>query len=417
MIGLVGTALALTGDYSGVLAPAPGVELPIVFHFDGAGGTMDSPSQGATGIPVQVIESGPKIRIVVERIGGSWSGERDGERLTGTWSQGAATFPLELTVGLPERPDRPQTPVQPLPYTESELQVPVLPGVVLAGTLTTPAGKGPHPYVVMITGSGPQDRHESLLGHQPFRVIADRLARAGIGSYRYDDRGIGASTGDFGAATSKDFAVDAAAALAALRARGLRRIGYLGHSEGALIAPLSHGITPADFLVLLAPPGVPGSDLIQLQALRIAEASGVPAAQLASIRARNTEVFGVLTRDGTRAELQEALQGVPDAEAQLKQLDSPWFRTFVALDPAVALASVEVPVLALIGGRDLQVPPDQNLPALRGALAGNKRAVIDEVPGLNHLFQPTETGLPAEYGTIETTFDEATLARIVKWIR
>ena len=163
----------------------------------------------------------------------------------------------------------------------------------------------------MITGSGPQDRNESLAGHQPFRVIADRLARAGIGSYRYDDRGVGASVGDFSAATSHDFAIDAIAALKALRARGITQVGYLGHSEGGLVGPLAQLEQPGDFLVLLAPPGVPGAAIAQEQAVRIAEAAGVKPDELEQIRRTNAAVFAVLERKGSHAELKQALSVLP----------------------------------------------------------------------------------------------------------
>ena len=418
MIWWCAVASALTGDFSGMLQSGAGPGLPVVFHLGDTASTMDSPSQGATGIPVQVVVEGVAITIDVRAIGGKWTGKQVGERLVGVWFQGQRSFDLELRPGLPQAPRRPQSPVSPLPYTEAELAVPVMPGVVLAGTLATPAGPGPHPYVVMITGSGPQDRNESLAGHQPFRVIADRLARAGIGSYRYDDRGVGASVGDFSAATSHDFAIEAIAALKALRARGITQVGYLGHSEGGLVGPLAQLEQPGDFLVLLAPPGVPGAAIAQEQAVRIAEAAGVKPDELEQIRRTNAAVFAVLERKGSHAELKQALSILPEAEAraQLAQLSTAWFQIFAQLDPAKALQPIRVPVLALIGGRDLQVVPSQNLEPLRKALADCPDATVEEVPGLNHLFQPTATGLPAEYGTIETTFDEATLARIASWI-
>jgi len=418
------TALAQPiGDFSGALQPAPGVELRIVFHLEEGGGTMDSIDQGALGIPLSSVKlDGEQFHIGVDSIGGSWEGVLDGDTLRGTWAQGPARFPLVLertTASIPL--DRPQTPKPPFPYSERELSVPVDASITLAGTLTLPAGKGPHPVLVFITGSGPQDRDESLMGHQPFRVLADHLARNGVGSYRYDDRGVAESTGDFSSATSFDFATDASAALQAVRGLdGVGAVGYLGHSEGGIVAPLAQRSAPADLLVLLAPPGVDGKQLILEQSARIAAVGHASPMQIGAARELNEAVYKALLEGADHSSLVKLLRpalGADAAEAQVSQLETPWFRTFLTYDPAPALSKLHVPVLALIGERDLQVPADQNLPVIRQALAGNSQAVVEQLPGLNHLLQPTETGAPTEYASIPTTIDPTALNTISDWVK
>jgi pimeloyl-ACP methyl ester carboxylesterase len=300
--------------------------------------------------------------------------------------------------------------------------------------------------VILVSGSGPQDRDEQLLGHRPFLVLADHLTRAGVAVLRYDDRGVGKSTGDFQAATSDDFADDAQAAITFLAARGevdAKRVGIVGHSEGGLIAPIVAARSEVPrFIVLLAGPGMPSVDLLALQGRLIAEASGV-APDAAKRNAEQSEkILAMVAAGKPDEEIKQALRGALEAEfavnpetkdtpeaeraskidqltdQQWAAIGSPWMRRFLAMDPREALRKVKVPVLALNGERDLQVPPKENLAGIAAALkeAGNAAVTTLELPGLNHLFQTSKTGAPSEYATIEETFAPAALDAVTAWI-
>jgi hypothetical protein len=339
---------------------------------------------------------------------------------------------------------RPQHPQPPFPYRSEEVTVESVPGVRLAGTLTLPQGQGPYPAVVLVSGSGPQDRDETLLGHKPFLVLSDHLTRNGIAVLRLDDRGTGRSTGSFAASTSEDFARDAAAALRWLRARPEVRddaVGIVGHSEGGMIGPMVAARYPDDvnFLVLLAGPGMPSADLLMLQGALISRAGGEPEAEVQRTLTLQRALFGAIaqTADSTalHARLREisarfqaslpaeerALPAYSDAtmEATLGTLVSPWYRWFIRYDPAPALRATRVPVLALNGSKDLQVPADENLGGIARALraAGNRDVTTEALPGLNHLFQTATTGAPSEYAQIEETIAPVVLERVTAWIR
>jgi hypothetical protein len=416
-------------------------KLRMVFHItntaDGLAATADSPDQGATGIPVtSVTRDGASLKLEMKQIGGVFQGKisEDHASIVGTWSQGGSGFPLVLkrvkdTSELERR--RPQNPVKPYPYHEEEVSYDnKLQGDRLAGTLTIPQGKGPFPAVLLITGSGPQDRDESLMGHKPFLVLSDFLTRQGIVVLRVDDRGVGKSTGDFAAATTADFATDVEAGVAFLKRRSEvdpQRIGLIGHSEGADIAPMvaarNHDV---GFIVMMAGSGVPGDQLLVEQILLISEASGLKKEAAEKNAAEEREILALVVKEKDPAklkqELHEKLRGQsnePQLGAQIAALMSPWFRYFLTYDPADALRKVTCPVLALSGEKDLQVPPKQNLPAIRKALedGGNKNFEIVELPGLNHLFQTAETGAPSEYSTIEETLSPVALEKIASWIR
>jgi hypothetical protein len=312
-------------------------------------------------------------------------------------------------------------------------------GVRLAGTLTKPRGRGPFPAVLLATGSGPQDRDEALLGHRPFLVLADRLTRAGLAVLRCDDRGVGGSTGSFAGATTLDFAADARAGLAYLRSRrdvDRTRIGLIGHSEGGIVAPLVAADGGVAFVVLLAAPGVPGDSLLALQGAAVLRAMGESDSVVAWNGRLQRRLFAVLKAPGESSGLRQRLLEVIDRAvdelpadqrgvvnrsnmtAQAEMMSSPWFRWFVAYDPAPALARLACPVLALNGALDMQVPAKENLAAITRALAaaGNRDARTLELPGLNHLLQTSPTGSPAEYGTIEETIAPAALDTIATWI-
>lgn len=427
------------------------VNLRLVFNINSANGalaaTMDSPDQGAKGIPVSGVDvQGDAVVLAVKAAAGSYEGKisPDGRRIDGVWKQGGSSFPVPLQKqDAPFVLDRPQEPKPPFPYAAVEVRFPGMkPGIELAGTLTVPQGDGPFPAVVLVTGSGQQNRDEELMGHRPFAVIADHLTRGGIAVLRYDDRGVGGSKGDVASATTLDFADDAEAAFSFLAARpevDPRRTGIAGHSEGGLIGPIVAARNPAvTFLVLLAGPGLPGDRIVQSQREAIGRASGMDEKQLAWSTEVNRRLYAVAKGPGDAAAVAaelgriyvEAIDSNPslspaqkeeakrNPDAALAPLATPWYRTFLALDPAAYLSKVRVPVLALNGSKDLQVPADDNLFAIGAALmaAGNQGGSLRKLDGLNHLFQHAGTGLPEEYGKITETFASEALAAVRDWI-
>jgi pimeloyl-ACP methyl ester carboxylesterase len=429
----------LDGDWQGVVV-GPVAKLRIVLHVrTGRFGTtalMDSPDQLAYGIVLeQLARGGDKVSFRQSAIHGAYTGvlSADGNTIAGAWTQGAST-PLVFTktTGEPAVARRPQTPVKPYPYREEEVAFDSAPGVRLAGTLTLPPGKGPFPAAVLITGSGAQDRDETLLGHKPFLVIADRLTRDGIAVLRYDDRGFGKSTGEFAKALTTDFAVDAAAGVAFLRKRSdidAARVGLIGHSEGGLVAPMvaakDHNL---GFVVLLAGPGAPLSEVLAAQRLALGPGMGIgPKALAASQTVMDHAVAAMRgAKDDAEAEARVAAvltaEGAPlgispaVAAAQAKQLSSGWMRGLLTYDPRPTLAQVRAPILAVNGSKDLQVPMKQNLDGIRAATKANRDVTIVELPGLNHLLQTAPTGAVGEYADIEETVAPIALDTISGWI-
>jgi Dienelactone hydrolase and related enzymes len=443
-------ALSLAGTWLGTLE-VQSQALRIVFNVSEEKGklsaTMDSPDQGAKGIPVSAVKvEGTKVRLELQAIRAAYEGElsADGTRLDGAWSQGGMKLPLAL-----ERQAgafalaRPQEPKAPFPYKVEEVAVENKKGGAhLAGSLVIPAGIGPFPAVVFVTGSGQQNRDEEIFGHKPFLVIADYLARRGVASLRCDDRGVGGSRGEVTKATSLDFADDAEAELEYLASRPEVKkgaVGIIGHSEGGLIAPIvASRNAKVSFIVLLAGPGVPGEELLYLQGAAIAKAQGASDAEVAAGQAVNRKLYTIAKGDSPEPQARDALK-----KAYLEYLDSsssisaedkakagqsvdqlvapllsPWFRSFLALDPASYLAKVKVPVLALNGSKDLQVPAAQDLAGIKAALgpAASPKNKLVELEGLNHLFQHAGTGAPDEYGTIEESFAPEALAAVGDWI-
>ncbi|MDF1504923.1 alpha/beta fold hydrolase [Roseisolibacter sp. H3M3-2] len=436
------------GTWQGTLqSGAQALRLGLQVRRDSAGtlaGEMVSIDQGGVRLPAVLAVRGDTLVATMGGAGATFTGVLTRDSLLGRWAQGGGSGPLAmgrvaaLATAAPPKP-RPQDPAPPFPYRTEEVRIASAPGVTLAGTLVLPPGDGPFPAAVLVSGSGPQDRDETLLGHRPFLVLADHLARRGIATLRYDDRGTAGSTGDFAAATSVDLAADAEAAVRVLRARaGVRRdaVGIVGHSEGGLIAPLVASRTPdVAFAVLLAGPGVPGDSILLLQQRLIAAAQGVPTLMLDQLVASNRRVFAAVraSRDSADAArrvgavLDSVAATLPEAQraAARRQLDvggrqvlTPWMRHFVVYDPRPALRATRVPVLALNGTLDLQVPYAENLRAVGAALreGGNRDVTLVEMPGLNHLFQTAKTGAPAEYATIEETFAPAALERVSGWI-
>ncbi|MFO0976209.1 MAG: alpha/beta fold hydrolase [Planctomycetaceae bacterium] len=412
---------------------------------------FDSLSQKAGGFKaVRTVKDGAWT-VTVEGVKGTFEGtaSADGKSVAGKWSQGGPQLDLTLqrseTSPEPEKPKRPQTPAPPFPYAATEVTFPsVEDGVVLAGTLTVPKTPQPasgFPAAILISGSGPQDRDETLLDHKPFAVIADALTRRGICVLRFDDRGTAESTGTFATATSENFAADVKGAIRFLKSQqgvNAKQIGLIGHSEGGLIAPIvSAGNADVAWIVLLAGPAVNGTEILKSQGRLIAQAEGITDAAVLDAQTKSQDVLISLVLQNPKASADELLPKAmeqladmaPKEESKLaefkaglsgglKELSSPWFRFFLVHDPGVVLEKVTCPVLALNGEKDTQVDPKLNLPRIREALkkAGNGNSIVEEVPGVNHLFQSCLRGGVSEYNTIEETIAPAVLKKVADWI-
>ena len=415
------------------------IKLRVVFKIlstaEGLSAQLQSPDQSPAWLPAtSVTRHGSAITITLKELGVVFEGKigDDFNSIDGTFTQMGNPLPLSLK-RIKDQAElevpRPQNPVKPYPYREQDVTyINKAAGDTLAATITVPPGKGPFPAVLLIAGSGPHDRDESLLGHKPFLVLADYLTRKGIVVLRADKRGVGKSTGEYAKDTTADFATDAEAGVAYLMSRpevDRRKIGLIGHSEGAIIAPMAAvGDADVAFIVMMAGSGVPGDQIIVEQGRLIAMAGGESKEKADEDAVKQRETMTLVETEKDPAALERLLgaklatEGVPDAgiSAQIKAVSSPWFRFFLTYDPATALRKLTIPVLDLNGSLDLQVPPAQNLPAIRKALAGNQRAEVDELPGLNHLFQNAKTGSPAEYEQIEETISPVALDKIAKWI-
>ena len=442
-------APSILGDWQGAIS-ITGVTLQIAVRFsqgpDGLAATIDIPQQGANGIALTSVSYDPP-GVHFELPAGLglavFDGEHVADSITGSFVQGGvtATFELARAVDAPAPPERDS-----LPYAEEELAF-TNGDVTLAGTLTIPAsGGGPHPAVVMITGSGPQNRDEEMFGFKPFRLIADHLTRNGIAVFRYDDRGVGGSTGSVNESTTEDFAYDALAAIAHLKTRSdiaPEAIGLLGHSEGGVVAPLAATKSPdVAFTILLAGTAVVGEEILYAQGELILRASGATEAQIEEQKRFQQRVFAAIkTGEGWeeleadfRAQLATQLDSMPAAQrqaiadvaafidtqvqGQLYSARTPWFEYFLSYDPAPALRQTTVPVLALFGELDLQVPAALNSEKMDQALreGGNADYTIETLPRANHLFLAATTGSPSEYATLEKEFVPELLPRIADWI-
>jgi pimeloyl-ACP methyl ester carboxylesterase len=402
---------------------------------------LDSLDQGVTGLPANhVTLKDPIIHFEIPSVAGVYEGTVNGAKnaMTGKWSQTSAdNLPLDF-----KRSDqtlelrRPQTPARPFPYAEEEVTFGGgAKGIALAGTLTLPKGEGPFPAALLVAGSGPQDRDQSLANHRPFLLIADALTRKGIAVLRYDKRGVAKSTGNPDTATTMDLAADAQAALAFLKSRKEidgSRIGLIGHSEGAIIAPYLAGHSKeVKWLVLLAVPATTGERTLLNQSELIGRAGGLSDEQLEPSLAFDQAAYALVRKEKDPGALAEKLvalvkesgldAALPPAtlETQLRMLASAWFRFFLDYDPLPNLKTVSCPVLALYGQKDLQVSAKANLPLLQKAFhdAMNTQAETREMPELNHLFQHAYTGTPAEYAAIEETFSPEALTLIVDWVK
>ncbi|MFQ5794410.1 MAG: alpha/beta hydrolase family protein [Candidatus Bipolaricaulia bacterium] len=439
----------LDGHWEGAIQIA-GTELIIMVNFEtneeGLKATIDIPQQGATGLALTNVRYEPsKVHFELQAGPGLaiFDGELKDGTISGDFEQSgiSGTFQLKRGEAMKEEPE----PEEPLPYKEEEIRF-QNEDITLAGTLTLPLTSGPHPAVVLITGSGAQNRDEELFGFRPFRIIADHFTRNGIAVLRYDDRGVGGSTGDVSQSTTEDFAGDVLAAVKLLQGRSdinPRQIGLLGHSEGGIVAPLAASRSEdIAFIILMAGTGVTGEKILQAQLELIMRADGATDAGIEKALENQRRTFEAMrTGEGwdeiearIRQEIltslekmsknqREAITDVDQfvnsvVEQQLQSVQSPWFKFFLDYDPVSALEEVTIPVLALFGELDLQVPAEMNKEAIERALeeTGNPDHTTIVLPKANHLFQTAETGSPSEYAILEKAFVPGFLDLIADWI-
>ena len=435
----------LEGRWAGSVVLPTG-ELPFSVTFETGDGepaaTMDIPVQGALGLPLTAVSYAEgRVHFELQASIGLavWDGALDGDRIEGNFTQGVAigTFAIERAEAVEPEPE------EPVPYREEEVSF-ENGETHLEGTLTLPEGAGPFPGVVMLTGSGPQNRDEELVGFPLFRVIADHLTRRGIAVLRYDDRGVGGSTGNVAQSTTSDFAGDALAGIARLSEHAdidPARVGLVGHSEGAVVAPVAASRSDAvRFVVLLAGTSVPGAEIIYEQAAALSRAAGAREEDIVWATGFQRRLFAAMEagedldahREEFAAQIRAAIDRLSEAQRapisdvdgyvqaqidqQINALQSPWFRHFLTYDPAEALRETRVPVLALFGGLDLQVLPGQNRGPMAEALSGNPDVTLEVLPRANHLFQAATTGSNAEYAMLEKAFVDGFLDTISDWI-
>jgi pimeloyl-ACP methyl ester carboxylesterase len=436
----------ITGKWNGTLK-VQGMDLRLIFHISKGDSTydakMDSPDQKVFEIQASVTNfENSTLNIEIAKLGIRYQGEYKSNGIEGFFYQSGQSFPLNLTRNLIAKKAlvRPQEPKMPYPYFSEEVRFPSEGGKIeLAGTLTLPHSKNKFPTAILITGSGPQNRDEEFMTHKPFLVLADHLTKSGIAVLRYDDRGFGQSTGNHGRATSADFANDVRAAIAYLKTRkeiDKTRIGLVGHSEGGLIAPIVATDTNVAFIVLLAGPGVSGSQILLKQAELITRAAGMDEESVQrqlKISRGAFELFSLYGEDESfENRLQEYLhdvisnnrliipEGMNEEElikVQVSQFRQPWMRYFLKYDPVTSLERIKCPVLALNGEKDVQVAPE-NLTIIEKAIrqGGNGNVTVREFSNMNHLFQTCKTGAMDEYATIEQTIDPLVLAEISGWV-
>ncbi len=436
----------LSGHWEGEIT-IPGQPLAIKLDLSRSGeeweGSIDIPMQGAKGLALGAFDViGETVEFQISGVPGTptFVGTFRDDRIEGDFKQAGATMKFWLGRETLAGPNRPQEPKPPFPYREEEVAY-ENGAVGLAGTLTLPPGEGPFPAALLITGSGPQDRDEALVGHRPFWVLADHLTRAGIAVLRVDDRGVGGSSGgSVMESTSADFATDVITGVEFLKADvRIREIGVIGHSEGGVVGPMAAAQSEdIAFVVMMAGTGVSGSAILIEQLELIARAQGATEEMVASSLKLQRRAIAIISDDGPRDERKEQMRAVveeqlaaaPETAALSGQereqaIDqavagalNPWFEAFVKLDPRVALRQVKVPVLVLNGDLDLQVDADQNLGEIAQALmeGGNKDVTIRRFDKLNHLFQTSTTGSPSEYATIEETIAPVVLNTMSDWI-
>ena len=446
LIPLLTSAQDLRGAWKGLLEVGP-AKLNIVFHIhDNSNVTMDSPDQGAMDIPTEVVcMKGDSISVTLPRLGAQYAGKLVGEKINGTFSQMGHSFPLILKRG-EIKMNRPQTPQPPFEYTTQEVVfhnkgidaktgLPTEGGEAwLGGTLSYPKGfKTGMPVILMVTGSGQQNRDEELMGHKPFLVIADYLARHGIATLRYDDRGVGKSTGNMAMITLQSNMLDAEAGIDYLKStKKFGKIGVLGHSEGGIISYMLAARGKADFVVSLAGPVLPGDSVLLMQNHDVLTAAGLDKDNVEKYATALSRVFKYRMSEqkmkfSNKPEslvpmLTMDINLMPELRKNLietvKMVDSPWLVSYLKYDPATDIRKINSPVMLIIGDNDKQVNATANIQAAENILpkAVKAKSLLKAYPTLNHLFQPSETGSPGEYAKIETTISEEVLDDITCWI-
>lgn len=418
LLAFSAAAGAQEGTWSGKIKVS-GMELTLVFNIGEDAGTLDVPDQGAKDIPASVSRNTlGGIDIWIPAIGASFKGVWAGKTVAGTFTQNGMSFPLTLVPGAPVL-RRPQTPVPPYPYKTEEVSF-TNGDAVLKGTLTLPENcDRKTPVLVLVTGSGLQNRDEAIFGHKPFAVIADAFARAGIATLRYDDRGFGESTGDLVYCTTEDLKNDALAGVNLLRDR-FEKVGCLGHSEGGSIALMLAAEGKVDFVVSLAGMIVSGSETLLAQNRHALETSGLPSSGSEAYIRLLSDTFDAIRSKSLLPSVSD--YDVPDAlkqnyQASLAQLRTPYMEYFLGLDLSGKLGGISCPVMALNGTKDTQVQCNRNIAALKSGLPSGGRNVVKAEEGLNHLFQHCSTGEAAEYKEIEETISPEVLAEMTEWIK
>ena len=442
----------IIGNWEGKLEVQK-MQLRITFHIHKTDeiytATLDSPDQGAFDIPVDsIFYSDKHLKLIMNKLGAEYSGNYlpEKDEISGDFTQMGQSFPLNLKrIGDNEvKKKKYQEPDKPYPYVSEDITFRnKKANITLAGTLTLPKKNGIFPAVILISGSGAQNRDEELLGHKPFLIISDYLTRKGIAVLRFDDRGTAKSEGNFKTATSKDFATDAEAAFNYLLSRteiDNKNIGLIGHSEGGLIAPMIAAENKnIAFIVLLAGPGLTGEKILLMQSQLIGKANGATDKELKISNKLNKKIYTLQKNEKDTSLLKQKITSLLSDEfkkqeatsklseeqikalinRQIKILTSPWFNYFLSYDPVPTLEKVNCPVLALFGSKDLQVPPEADKKVIEKALkkGGNTDFKTLIIPDLNHLFQECKTGSPSEYAKIDQTFSPIALKEISDWIK
>lgn len=436
----------ITGQWFGSI-DVQGTKLNLIFNINKTGdnytATMDSPDQKVQDIPMNTISfQNPTLKMGIEMAGIEYNGTLNvSNEIIGTFSQGGAIFPLNLSKQKVLK-RKPQEPTEFNYYIENVTFQNKKDNISLGGTLTLPTKEGKFPVVVLISGSGAQNRDSELLGHKSFLLIADYLTKRGIGVLRFDDRGVGESTGDRNTANTKDFATDVTAAVEYLKARkeiNLKKIGLIGHSEGGIIAPMvAANSKDISYIILLAGTGIPGDELLIQQTYLVGKAAGMSEEDLKEANISNAKIYNIMKTeknlDAAKKQLTIIIQASFDElpanqkpsqdeinsviTQQIAVIASPWFQYFVSYDPSLILKDVKCPVLVLNGEKDIQVPSKINTQAIKNALekGGNKKVTVVEFPNTNHLFQECVTCSVDEYEKLEQTFSPIALKQIADWI-
>lgn len=446
LISIASFSQDITGKWFGAIS-VQGAKLNFVFNITKTGdtytATMDIVEQKVQGIPINTVTfQNPTLKMGIEIAGIEYNGTLNAaNEISGNFNQGGVAYPLNLSKAKAET-KKPQEPTEFNYYVENITFQNKKDNISLGGTLTLPSKEGKFPVVVLISGSGAQNRDSELLGHKSFLVIADYLTKRGIGVLRFDDRGVGESKGDRNIATTKDFATDVSAAVEYLKTRkeiSIKKIGLIGHSEGGIIAPMvAANSKDISYIVLLAGTGIPGDELLIQQTYLVGKAAGMSEEDLKETQADNAKIYDIIKTEKNLEIAKQRLTAIIQASfdelpadqkpsqdeintvisQQIAMIASPWFQYFVTYNPSLILKDVKCPVLVLNGEKDVQVPSKINTQAIKNALekGGNKKVTVVELPNMNHLFQECVTCSVDEYEKIEQTFSPIALAQIGDWI-